>query len=51
MKNYKPKNVVIEEIIRETSIPRAPNIVTSIIDEILSYKRTNVDSPSHKIVL
>lgn len=52
MKNYKPKSkIVIEEITREMSKPRAPSVEVTIIDVILSYRRINVDAPKPRVEL
>ena len=46
MKNYKPKSeIIIKEIIEETLTPSAPCVEAFILDDILSYRRTNINTP------
>lgn len=52
VKNYKPKSkLIIEEITSEISTSSTPNVEAHIVDKILSHSRTNVNSPSPRIVL
>ena len=52
MNNYKPKSkVIIEEISRETLTPSAPSVDAPIIDEIQSYRRIKIDTPTPRIML
>lgn len=51
MLNYKPKNeVIIEEITREITIVSVTNVKTSVVHEMLSHRRTRVDTPIPSIV-
>ena len=51
MKNYKSKSEkVIEEILGETSAPSAPTIKAPVIDNVLSYRRTNLCTPMPRVI-
>ena len=51
-KNYKSeRKVIIEETIREMSIPSASTVEAPVIDEILPYRRINLNTTIQRVIL
>ena len=52
IKNFKPKSeVIIEENTRETSTQSALSVEAPIVNEKLSFRRTNIYTPIPRVVL